>query len=165
MFSRDLYNQRTEELWGVVVIGVMYCTHTGRGMTSFDFDRLNFGSSYTWLDSEEEAVTRAQQEVGKRLSAGFAETERSVSRRSFVYIAGKSRKFWVIELDRACLFARYGRIPKNDRYGYGGPGGQRQAKLFNSPEEARASYEKLIRKKLKDGYVECHKRAELNERR
>src|SRR5262249_43812312 len=159
MFSRDLYNQRTEELWGVVVIDTMYCTHTGRRMTSFDFDRLNFTSSYTWLDSGK-ALARARREVSEKLSSGFAETERSLTRRSFEYNKGNHRRFWIIELDGASHLARFGRIPENDRYGYGGPGGQRRAKRFGSPEEARASYEKLIRQKLREGYVECHRRAE-----
>jgi predicted DNA-binding WGR domain protein len=158
MFSRDLYNQRTEELWGVVVIGTMYSTHTGRGMTSFDFGRLNFASSYGWLGSEKEALAHARREIAKKLSSGFAETERSLSRRSFEYIKGNQRKFWIIELDGAGHLVRYGRIPKNG-YGYGVPGGQRRAKLFGSPEEARASYEKLVRQKLKEGYVECHIRS------
>ena len=163
MFSRDLYNPRTEELWGVVVIGILYCTHTGRGMTCFDFGRGKFASSYTWLGLGDETLARARREVSKKPSSGFAETERSLTRRSFEYIKGKHRKFWIIELDGISQLTRYGHIPKNDRYGYGGRSGQRRAKLFGSPDEARASYEKLIREKLKEGYIECHKRNELTE--
>ncbi len=161
MFSRDLYNPHTEELWGVVVTGTTYCTLTGRGMTFFDFDRRRFGLCYTWRSSEDEALARARQEVRDKLSAGFAETERSLTRRSFEYRQGKHRKFWVIELGGASHLVRYGRVPKDDRHGYGINGGQRRTKEFGSPEEARASYEKLIRQKLKEGYVECHPRAEL----
>jgi predicted DNA-binding WGR domain protein len=53
---------------------------------------------------------------------------------------------------------RFGRIPKGDRYGHVGEGGQGRTKQFASAEKARISYEKLIRQKIQEGYIERHPR-------
>ncbi|MBN1501410.1 MAG: WGR domain-containing protein, partial [Spirochaetes bacterium] len=61
------------------------------------------------------------------------------------YIDEKSSKFWEITLDGAGFTVHYGRTGTN---------GQMQTKSFPSDDEARKEAEKLLREKLKKGYVE-----------
>ncbi|HEY7309333.1 MAG TPA: WGR domain-containing protein [Gemmataceae bacterium] len=158
MFSRDYHDPRSHALWGIRVLGTTICIHTGVDMGHFDLGRLNFYSSYTWRDTPEEAMAYAEREIQQQQEASWVETERSRSRRCFELVNDKHRKFWIIERDGACHMIRFGRIPKDDRYSYVGPAGQTRTKPFPSAEKARASYEKLIRQKAAEGYVERYPR-------
>lgn len=64
--------------------------------------------------------------------------------RYFELSDGTSKKFWEISVDAKALKVRFGRI---------GTRGQEQIKRFSSPDEARAEQERLVREKLKKGYV------------
>jgi predicted DNA-binding WGR domain protein len=65
--------------------------------------------------------------------------------RQFTFAEGTSNKFWNITLDGLTHTVQYGRV---------GTVGQAQEKAFDSDEEARVSYTKLIAEKVKKGYVE-----------
>lgn len=57
---------------------------------------------------------------------------------------GKSDKFWTIELSGSSHTVSYGRIGTN---------GQTKTKDFDSDDDAKSSYDKLIAQKVKKGYV------------
>jgi predicted DNA-binding WGR domain protein len=158
MFSRDYRDPRSHALWGIRVRGTTVCMNTGPNMNYFDLSRLNFASTYTWRGTPDEAMAYAESEIRSKQTAGWLETEISQSRRCFELVNDKHRKFWIIELDGACQRIRFGRIAKNERYSYVGPAGQTRTKQFPSAENARESYEKLIRQKEAEGYVERYPR-------
>ena len=66
-----------------------------------------------------------------------------VPKREYRLTEGTSNKFWAIELDGKGHTVHFGRI---------GTAGQTQTKQFKTPEEARKSYEKLVREKVNKGY-------------
>jgi uncharacterized protein (TIGR02996 family) len=70
--------------------------------------------------------------------------------RTFQYSDAKSHKFWNIEVSGNAFTVTYGKI---------GASGQTQTKSFASAEKAQAEADKLIREKLKKGYVETTPRA------
>jgi len=70
--------------------------------------------------------------------------------RTFQYSDAKSHKFWNIEVSGSSFTATYGKV---------GSAGQTQTKTFASAEKAQAEADKLIREKLKKGYVETTARA------
>lgn len=65
--------------------------------------------------------------------------------RRFEFIEGKSSKFWEIEVVEATIELRWGRI---------GTAGQSKGKPFDTSAQALAEAEKLVAKKLKEGYRE-----------
>src|SRR4051812_12741904 len=65
--------------------------------------------------------------------------------RTFQFSDAKSHKFWNIEVSGTGLTVTYGKV---------GSTGQTQVKSFASAEKAQAEADKLIREKLKKGYVE-----------
>src|SRR5687768_1031313 len=65
--------------------------------------------------------------------------------RIFHFIDDSSKKFWSIYLGDKSNYIQYGKI---------GTKGQEQFKFFDDQDEAAKSYEKLIKEKLKKGYVE-----------
>jgi predicted DNA-binding WGR domain protein len=158
MFSRDYRDPRSHALWGIRLLGTTVCINTGLDMNYFDLTRLNFASTYTWRGTADEAMAYVESEIRAKQESGWVETDPSRSRRCFESANDKHRKFWIIELDGTCHRIRFGRIPKDDRYSYMGPAGQTRTKQFPSTEKARASYEKLIRQKVQEGYVERHAR-------
>ncbi len=68
-----------------------------------------------------------------------------MKKRTFEFIEGTSSKFWSIWGEGTGHTVHFGRI---------GTEGQKQTKNFSSEEEAKKSYEKLIKEKLKKGYIE-----------
>jgi uncharacterized protein (TIGR02996 family) len=70
--------------------------------------------------------------------------------RTFQYSDAKSHKFWNIEVSGNSFTVTYGKL---------GAAGQTQTKTFAGGEQARAEADKLIREKLKKGYVETTPRA------
>jgi HEAT repeat protein/predicted DNA-binding WGR domain protein len=59
-------------------------------------------------------------------------------------VKGKSSKFWEIEIAGKGVAVEWGRI---------GTDGRRLEKTFPTPEAARAAHDKLVREKLREGYV------------
>lgn len=70
----------------------------------------------------------------------------SMSKRVFEFSTGKSNKFWSIEVSGPSHIVNYGRI---------GARGQSKTKEFDSSAAASKDCEKLIKEKLKKGYIEC----------
>ncbi|MEQ8167871.1 MAG: WGR domain-containing protein [Candidatus Eremiobacterota bacterium] len=68
-----------------------------------------------------------------------------MKKRTFEFIEGTSSKFWSIWGEGTGHTVHFGRI---------GTEGQKQTKNFSSEEEAKKSYEKLIKEKSKKGYIE-----------
>ena len=62
---------------------------------------------------------------------------------TYEFSEGTSHKFWAIELDGSSFTARWGKI---------GTQGQSKRQDFESPEEAKREFDKLIASKLKKGY-------------
>jgi uncharacterized protein (TIGR02996 family) len=73
--------------------------------------------------------------------------------RTFQYSDAKSHKFWNIEVSGSSFTVTYGKV---------GASGQTQTKDFASDEKAQAEADKLIREKLKKGYVETTPRAAIS---
>jgi predicted DNA-binding WGR domain protein len=67
-----------------------------------------------------------------------------IPRHEYQLVEGKSRKFWTIELDGARHTVQFGRL---------GTAGKTQTKEFKTPEVAEKAYDKLVREKVKKGYV------------
>lgn len=65
--------------------------------------------------------------------------------RTFQFSDAKSHKFWNIEVSSTGFTVTYGKV---------GAAGQTQTKSFANGEEAQAEADKLIREKVKKGYVE-----------
>ncbi len=65
--------------------------------------------------------------------------------RRFEFIEGTSAKFWQVEVSGVELRVGWGRI---------GTAGQGQVKPFATPQDAEAEQEKLVAKKLREGYKE-----------
>jgi uncharacterized protein (TIGR02996 family) len=65
--------------------------------------------------------------------------------RTFQFSDAKSHKFWNLDITGSSFTVTYGKV---------GAAGQTQTKTFDSPDEAEAEADKLIREKLKKGYVE-----------
>ncbi len=65
----------------------------------------------------------------------------------FEFVSGLSRKFWQVHVEKENMTVRFGRI---------GTKGQIQTKAFSSNETAEMEARKLIREKLKKGYVEVN---------
>jgi uncharacterized protein (TIGR02996 family) len=74
--------------------------------------------------------------------------------RTFQYSDAKSHKFWNIAVSGTRFTVTYGKV---------GAAGQTQTKTFASAEKAQAEADKLIREKLKKGYVETTPRAAASE--
>ncbi len=70
--------------------------------------------------------------------------------RTFQYSDAKSHKFWNIAVSGSSFTVTYGKV---------GSAGQSKTKSFPTPEKAQAEADKLIRQKLKKGYVETTPRA------
>lgn len=71
-----------------------------------------------------------------------------MAKRELQFVDGKSHKFWAIELKGKTQAVTFGRI---------GTSGQTQSKDFDTPQEAKKSYDKLVQQKLKKGYVDAKK--------
>ena len=65
--------------------------------------------------------------------------------RTFQFSDAKSHKFWNIDISGSSFTVTYGKV---------GAAGQTQTKSFDSSEKAEAEADKLIREKVKKGYVE-----------
>src|SRR4051812_37665888 len=65
--------------------------------------------------------------------------------RTFQFSDAKSHKFWNIEVSGDSFTVTYGKV---------GTAGQTQTKSFASADKAQAEADKLIREKVKKGYVE-----------
>src|ERR1044072_9127116 len=70
--------------------------------------------------------------------------------RTFQYSDAKSHKFWNIEVSGKSFTVTYGKV---------GSDGQTQTKNFASDEKAQAEADKLIKEKVKKGYVESTPKA------
>jgi len=68
-----------------------------------------------------------------------------MNQRSFHYSDDKFNKYWTITIKDNSLTVHYGRV---------GTIGQTQTKEFTTETEALKSYEKLVRERLKQGYIE-----------
>ncbi len=68
-----------------------------------------------------------------------------MEKRELQFDDGKSRKFWTIVLNGASHTVTFGRIGTN---------GQTRTKDFDTEQDARKSYDKLVAQKLGKGYVE-----------
>lgn len=74
--------------------------------------------------------------------------------RTFEFTDGSSRKFWNIEVTGTYYQVKFGKIGSN---------GQTQRKTFATATEAQAEMDKLIKEKLKKGYVETTPKAVASE--
>jgi uncharacterized protein (TIGR02996 family) len=80
--------------------------------------------------------------IAEKVAAGFGP---ALLPRELQLVAGKSAKFWAIDVQGNSFTVRFGRI---------GTEGQTQTKEFESPAEAHRAAQKLIAEKLAKGYTE-----------
>src|ERR1043165_1915846 len=73
--------------------------------------------------------------------------------RTFQYSDAKSHKFWNIEVSGSTFTVTYGKV---------GSDGQTQTKSFASAEKAQAEADKLIKEKVKKGYLESTTKAAVS---
>jgi len=67
------------------------------------------------------------------------------AKRYFEFVEGTSNKFWEVFHEGSEMTTRYGKI---------GTDGRSTTKTYDSPEKATEETEKIIAKKIKEGYVE-----------
>ncbi len=91
-----------------------------------------------------------EQAVSEKLTEGFAETERSLTRRVFV----SADQFWIVWLDGDTLGTQFGGVGVNWRASVG----QTRVKEFRDRDRAVAAYHKAIADKHADGYCEKYGR-------
>jgi uncharacterized protein (TIGR02996 family) len=73
--------------------------------------------------------------------------------RTFEFHQGSSHKFWTIEVHGTSFTVTFGKV---------GTSGRTQTKNFDTGEKAQTAADKLIREKLKKGYVETPPRAAVS---
>jgi predicted DNA-binding WGR domain protein len=141
--------------------------HGGRGcwdLTKSCHDYTDYASQYgfEWGRPRSDAEFAAKpQGFFRRMEAdGWAETERSLTRRVFWHTDAQPGKFWIIWLDVNAYETRSGRIPK-ELWRWDVNSGRLAAKAFATRERAVSAYEKLIKGKQAAGYVEVRSRARL----
>jgi len=88
--------------------------------------------------------------MSEKVSEGFAETERSLSRRVFVI----PEHYWIVWLDRDTVVTQSGGNPVN----WQESAGLTKAKEFRDRDRAVAAYHKAIADKLECGYREIYGR-------
>jgi predicted DNA-binding WGR domain protein len=114
------------------------------------------GFGHRAMDSEkvvEHVLTKEaefDQAVAEKLTDGFSETERSLTRRVFA----TANKFWIVMLDGNTLRIQFGGIRVNWRES----SGQTKNKLSRDRERAVAAYQKAIEGKRAEGYREKYGR-------
>jgi len=104
----------------------------------------------------EQALTRLadfEEAVAAKIAEGFAETERSLTRRVLV----SSDRFWIVALDGDTVRTQFGRILTEWRES----SGQNRDKEFRDRDRAVAAYHRAIADKLKEGYEERYARPVL----
>jgi predicted DNA-binding WGR domain protein len=90
----------------------------------------------------EKAQASYRKLIAEKVAAGYV---LSLPRREFELVAGRSQKFWAIEVLGESYTVQFGRI---------GTTGQTQTKEFTAAAEARSAAEKLIAEKIAKGYTE-----------
>ncbi|QDU19053.1 hypothetical protein [Urbifossiella limnaea] len=88
--------------------------------------------------------------VAEKLAEGFAETDRSLTRRVFV----ADGMFWVVALDGAAVRTRFGKVRADWREA-SGEGGERE---YRDRDRAVAAYHRAVAAKEAEGYQELHPR-------
>lgn len=88
--------------------------------------------------------------VAAKLAEGFAETDRSLTRRVFV----ADGMFWVVALDGAVVRTRFGKV-RADWRETSGEGGERE---YRDRDRAVAAYHRAVADKEEAGYRELHPR-------
>jgi predicted DNA-binding WGR domain protein len=88
--------------------------------------------------------------VAEKLAAGYAETDRSLTRRVFA----TADRFWIVQLDGTTLRTQAGGIRVNWRES----AGQARDKEFRDRDRAVAAYHKAIEAKRAEGYRERYGR-------
>lgn len=91
-----------------------------------------------------------EEAVAAKVAEGFAETERSLTRRVFV----TSNRFWIVALDGDTVRTQFGRI----RVDWRESSGQNRDKEFRDRDRAVAAYHKAIVDKRGEGYEEQYPR-------
>jgi DNA ligase-1 len=96
---------------------------------------------------EDEAPPKGKKEkaVAKPAAKSGASKSGKSGARYFELVDGSSSKFWEIKLDGSSFTTRFGRI---------GTDGQSSEKDFDSKDQAKKEYDKLVAEKTKKGYVE-----------
>jgi predicted DNA-binding WGR domain protein len=80
----------------------------------------------------------------------YKQIKETMMRRHFIYKDEKSDKFWIIETKEDELLTFFGK--NNDKEIFSG--GKKTEKLFDTEEDCEKEAEKLILKKIKEGYLE-----------
>ena len=91
-----------------------------------------------------------EQAESEMTAAGFAEIERSLSRRVFV----NADRYWIVALDGNILRTQFGWI----RMDWRETSGQVRDKEFRDHDRAVAAYQRAIADKLAEGYLEKYGR-------
>ena len=91
--------------------------------------------------------------VAEKLSEGFEETERSLTRRVFTTVD----QFWIVTLEGNAVCVHFGGI----RPDWSESLGQKRSKLYRDRNRAVAAYHRAIAGKFDEGYVEQYAREVL----
>ncbi|OWK45602.1 hypothetical protein [Fimbriiglobus ruber] len=118
-------------------------------------DPTGFGHRVTDGDNLVEHVFTKQTEferaVAERTAEGFAETERSLTRRVFV----AADRFWIVSLDGDTVRTQAGKVRTDWRESTG----EARGKEFRDRDRAVAAYHKAVEGKQAEGFREVHGRA------
>jgi predicted DNA-binding WGR domain protein len=120
-----------------------------------------YGFEWGPTHSDAEFAAKLQAFLRRMEADGWAETERSLTRRVFWHTGKKPGKFWIICLGADEYEVHFGRIPKH-LHQWGTHSGRRVKRTFPTREKAASAYAKLIAEKLSKGYVEVRSRVRLD---
>jgi predicted DNA-binding WGR domain protein len=143
ILSKVLLLARDEEIMDPMILDQLGAPQKKRPVT-MQVTSVQTNEGIQKLQSPDSNVRR--QAPGR--SAGEAPTGASppgTGKRRFEFSAGKSNKFWEIELAGNTVTTTWGRIGSN---------GQTKSKEFADTSKAQAEYDKLVKEKTSKGYLE-----------
>jgi predicted DNA-binding WGR domain protein len=108
------------------------------------FEKCNSKGFFEYQASSDELLKTIEKIIG---------LPKIKDRRYFIFEDEKSKKHWSIEIEGASFIVNFGKL---------GSSGQKIEKTFETEEDCNKEYEKLINKKLKEGYLEQKDRKFIN---
>jgi predicted DNA-binding WGR domain protein len=116
------------------------------------------GSGKSWSAADPEAAdAEFDAAVAARRKKGWKETDRSLSRRVFLFGEDPPAKCWIIWLKGNAMVVQFGKVSKQ-LYLWSDDSGQTKIKEFPTREKALQEYGRMISRKHAEGYREVHPR-------
>jgi predicted DNA-binding WGR domain protein len=152
----ELEENKSSKFWEIELEGSEHTVRYGKIGTAGQSKTKSF-------DSDAKAQASCEKLIGQKQKKGYSEVTSSAvatktapptteptseepdeNRCRLELLDGSVAKFWAISLEGSGHTAHYGRI---------GSAGKKKTKEFDSPDKAKSSYDKLLKQKMKKGYL------------